>query len=463
MIPDTLQLAARPGSEAELRVGQFHWNRIRRFQGVDDVLEWFQVFQQAIFYVEHFLLTFPPSTTVVWVTDGTLADDMVKNATGHYDGIYGMLQRDEADVSFLPLPLLNDDDVAVLGPVVLEDKIRFASRAILSTAQVNMVKQLFNFSPACTLAFLLTYLVLIVSIRATNHVKMSPQEITWRIYEAVLQGMSCYSKHLSSRILALWVTLGIMFLVFIWSNTITTDMVTANTDRVVYKMADIIRLRKPVFALARDPMMNKFKRSQTKMAGLYRKLRAVNINREDMMNPNSLFVEYERNGVLFSGEVLLELFVNSICAMSGYRFADNYSPVTDYGSWPWAHLMRRSADYSVLKLTRRRILLQMESHLFMKWHSNMVNMIQKMLPSIGKTEQCLIDNLDQYISDTMMTQDSANGLELQSQESVFLLCVTMLALATIALVAEFFALVLTKKKYQRKLRRLLRRLSNTPK
>ncbi|KAI1286177.1 Atlastin-1 [Halotydeus destructor] len=254
---------------------------------------------------------------------------MVKNATGHYDGAYGLLQRDEADISFLPFPLSSEADVAILGPVVLEDKIRFASRAILSTAQVNMVKQLFNFSRQCTLAFLLTYLVLMLSMRATSHVKMSLQEITWRIYEAVLQGMSCYSKHLSSRILSLWVTIGIMFLVFIWSNTITTDMVTANTDRVVYKMADIVRLRKSVFALARDPMMNKFKRSKTKMAELYRKLRVVNINREDIVNPKKLFAEYEKNGVMFSGEVLLELLSHSICAMTGYRFHDNYSPLFD--------------------------------------------------------------------------------------------------------------------------------------
>ncbi|KAI1285670.1 hypothetical protein HDE_11604 [Halotydeus destructor] len=369
--------------------------------------------------------------------------------------MYGLLQRNEADVSFLPLPLPNEDDVAILGPVVLEDKIRFVSRAILSTAKVNMVRQLFNFSLQCTSAFILTYLVLCVMIRVTNHVKMSLQETTWRIYEGVLQGMSCYSKHLSARVLSLGLTLGIMFLVYIWSNTITTAMLTVNTNQVVSEIADIHRLRKTVLALARDPMMNKFKRSKTKMAELYRKLNVVEIRRRHFQDTGSLVSAYEANGVFFSGELFTELYISSVCALSEYRFTDNYSPASDYGSWPWAHLIRRSADYELLRLTRGRISILTENGLLKIWFSKTITMVEKFLPAFAKHQRCLIDNLDQYISDTMMSQDSANGLELQSQESVFLLFTTMLALATIALFSEFIKRFVIKKKCPRNLRKLL--------
>ncbi|KAI1283135.1 Transposable element Tcb2 transposase [Halotydeus destructor] len=262
-------------------------------------------------------------------------------ANGSYRSIYGMIQRNEADITFTDIPLPGDD-IGFTGPVMSENYIAIRSVPSFNTKAIDLAECLFDIDTRVVLLLIMTLMAVSAILRQSwkrNGTKMAAA--LWKVSCWLRQADGGPIEGHSGQIAAIFMFVSMSFFYMIWSNLFVTDMISVDDSDVVTSLDDVMRLNKSSMLDGEDPMIQHFLLSSQKHASIFReKIYPTAKTKLALDDPDGYSNKYAR----FGGYQIMRFVSDMYCIMrqtTGYHAQYYYFAPRRYGSVLQAPLMSK--------------------------------------------------------------------------------------------------------------------------
>lgn len=391
------------------------------------------------------------NVSYVWTTKGVPVWEGSDQGNGSYDGWLGAMQRDEADVTLTPMPVYYfNDTVADYGPYVLSSKGAILSIPRYHFENVDVLTIFFNFKIYATLLLVLTAVVFVLMLSLVDFLPSVRTSIVsafntfarslWYFYTLLVLQPQYEGQRLVAKQLVMFVSVGALFFSFIWSNLMTTDIVSIERSKIINSLEDLARVDDVhVLFLPSDPVAVPFNetitpnKKPTNFQLINKKGKVMGYDTPSVYT-NTFGYPNELN-VFISLEATCKYSVEVLCSLFGVVGHIAKERFNDYQAMPFFSKHIRADVKAKLWRTYMTVL---DTGLLKGWVDNMLaDSRDAAIPRQAGRACDLTDKLEEYIQDEM-SQRQLNKIQLQMANivSVFYLLAACCCLAMLSVFAE---------------------------